>query len=483
MMCYLQHALAFAPELLVLVYAISVLMGGVFYNDKEALLKGLIVQSGILFFLCLILLLEPFPLNHIGTIKSHLYNKDAFASALTLLVLVSIAPWFFLNGFQRMRADIVDFEYYALLAFSVLGMLVMVSANNLLTMYVGIELQTLPLYAMIGMRRTMSAASEAATKYFILGAIASGFLLYGAALVYGATNAINFSDIYHASLHEGVFENSLVLGLIFIVGSLLFKLSAAPFHMWSPDVYAGSSAVQVGVMALAPKISSLGLLARILYGPFSNLEHMWTMILMATIVISLAVGAFGALWQTNMRRLLAYSGIGHTGFMLIGFLGGLYNIVTVLLYVAAYIVTMIPLVWVLSQMAPRVCEAADLSDFKGLGHTHPLAGLVIVAALFSMVGIPPMAGFFGKLYVLMVAVNVGLIWLAVFAVLMSVISAFYCLRLVKEMYFYEEESSTFVNVKPCTCIIFLVLMLTFGWYQKMFELSFGRAVASLSILA
>lgn len=479
-MHYLNHAVAFSPEILVVLYAFLVLMRGVFGKDKEDVLKGMVRQSLIFGGLFLLIFATPFSGDYFGYIKTDLYDKDGFSTILSIMILLSVAPWFFIGGLQRVGADVMDFEYYALLAFSVLGMLVMVSASNLMTMYIGIELQALPLYAIIGMRRSVPRAGESAIKYFILGAMASGFLLYGAALVYGATNATDFDTIYNAFAQEGVFENTFSIGLIFILGGMFFKLSAAPFHVWAPDVYSGASNVQVGILSLAPKIAALGLLARLIYGPFANLAGMWEIIFLIVITISLFIGAFGALWQTDVRRLLAYSGIGHMGFMLMGLLGGFYNVTSVLLYITTYIVTMVPFLWVVSHMYQEGQEATNTSVFKGLGRTHPLLGLVLATSLFSMAGIPPLAGFFGKFYVLMAAIDSGFIWLSIFAVLMSVVSAFYYLRLIKFMYFDEGEGVVNLKIEPFTCSIFILLIVTFGWYQQMLEPLFEKAVLAFS---
>ena len=356
-------------------------------------------------------------------------------------------------------------EYNLLVMLATLGMLLMVSANDLMSLYMGLEMQSLPLYVIAAMRTKSVKSSEAGLKYFLLGALSSGMLLYGASFIYGYTGTTNFGEIATA-LGAGP-SAGLIVGMVFLLAGLAFKISAAPFHMWTPDVYEGAPTPVTALFAIAPKVAAMALILNVTYGAFGTISFQWGQVIMALAVVSMIVGALGAIMQTNIKRMMAYSSIAHMGYALCGLAAGTTEGATgVMVYMTTYIIMGAGSFAIILLMRRDGEPVEKLSDLTGLSATHPLlaAGLMII--MFSMAGIPPLAGFFGKWYVFLAAVNAGLVPLAVIGVLTSVIGAFYYLRIIRLMYFQDAEQAldnglAFQNKAVLTVCLVLIVFFVF----------------------
>lgn len=367
-----------------------------------------------------------------------LYIADAFSAFAKLLIVGAAAASILLAMDFNRREQIDRFEYPVLIVFAALGMMMMVSADDLIALYMGIELQSLSLYVLAAFRRDSLRSSEAGLKYFVLGALSSGMLLYGMSLVYGFAGATGF-DAIAASIGAGGPSVGLLVGVVFIIAGLAFKVSAVPFHMWTPDVYEGSPTPVTAFFAAAPKIAAICLFVRVLVDPFGDMTEQWRQVLVFVAGASMALGALAAIQQTNIKRLMAYSSIGHMGYALVGLAaGGEAGARAVLIYMAIYVFMNIGAFACIISMQRQGRSVESISDLSGLSTTQPLTALCFGVFLFSMAGVPPLAGFFGKFYVFMAAIETGeniLIGLAIFGVIASVISAFYYLRIFKVMYF------------------------------------------------
>jgi NADH-quinone oxidoreductase subunit N len=333
-------------------------------------------------------------------------------------------------------------------------MLVMVSANDLMSLYIGLELLSLSLYVIAAFNRDNERSAEAGLKYFVLGALASGLLLYGSSLVYGFAGTTNFDRLADA-LVGGQVSTGVVVGLVFVLAGLAFKISAVPFHMWTPDVYEGAPTPVTAFFASAPKVAAVALMLRVLVGPFGDLVGQWQQVIWVTSVGSMILGAFAAIGQNNIKRLMAYSSIGHVGYALIGLaVASGTGLRGVLVYMAIYLVMNIGTFAVLVAMRRQGRALERIEDLAGLGRTDPGMALWMAVFMFSMAGIPPLAGFFGKLYVFLAAVQGGYWVLAVVGVLTSVVSAYYYLRVVKVMYF--DEGAGALDRRPTSLSVVMV---------------------------
>jgi NADH-quinone oxidoreductase subunit N len=371
-----------------------------------------------------------------GTAFGGQYVSDAFARFMKILALGGAALGLLLALDWNRAERLSRFEFPVLVLFATLGMLVMISANDLMSLYLGLELLSLPLYVIAAFDRDNPRSAEAGLKYFVLGALASGLLLYGASLVYGFAGTTNFDRLADALAAPQEISAGVVVGMVFVIAALCFKVAAVPFHMWTPDVYEGAPTPVTAFFATAPKVAAVALFVRVLAGPFAEAVAQWQQVLVLAALGSMVLGAFAAIGQSNVKRLMAYSSIGHVGFVLMGLaVGGESGLRGVLVYMAIYLVMNLGAFGVLVAMRRdgRALERVD--DLAGLGRTDPAMALAMAIFMFSMAGIPPLAGFFAKLYVLLPAVEQGFWTLAVVAVLASVVSAYYYLRIVKVMYF------------------------------------------------
>ncbi len=371
-----------------------------------------------------------------GTAFGGQYVADGFGAFMKVLALVGAALGLMLAIDFNEKEGLARFEFPVLVVFATLGMMVMISANDLMALYMGLELLSLPLYVIAAFNRDSGRSAEAGLKYFVLGALASGLLLYGTSLVYGFAGTTNFDRLADAFSGARAVSPGVVVGIVFVIAGLAFKVSAVPFHMWTPDVYEGAPTPVTAFFASAPKVAAVALLTRVLVGPFGDLAGQWQQVIVLVSIASMVLGAFAAIGQNNLKRLMAYSSIGHVGYALMGLAvhteGGVRG---VMVYMAVYLAMNLGTFAVLVAMRRQGRAVEQISDLSGLGRTAPATAMLMAIFMFSMAGIPPLAGFFSKLYVFLPAVQAGFWTLAVIGVLTSVVGAFYYLRIVKVMYF------------------------------------------------
>ncbi|MDD9901637.1 MAG: NADH-quinone oxidoreductase subunit NuoN [Alphaproteobacteria bacterium] len=373
-----------------------------------------------------------------------MFVVDGFSSFMKVLVLFGAAVSIGMATRYARRERIMRFEYPVLILFSTLGMMLMISANDLMALYMGLELQSLPLYVLAAMQRDSVRSTEAGLKYFILGALSSGILLYGMSLLYGYTGTTQFAGLAAAfeSFSHGGVPLGVMTGMVLLMCGMAFKISAVPFHMWTPDVYEGSPTSVTAFFAIVPKIAALALMARILTGPFGNMVLHWQQVIILLSVASMVLGAVAAIGQRNIKRMLAYSSIGHMGYALSGLCAANQTgVQAVLVYAAIYMVMSMGAFAFVLMMKRKDRMVEDIYDLSGLSKTQPMMALGMAVIMFSMAGIPPLAGFFGKLYIFQAVVNAQLYMLAVIGVLSSVVAAYYYLRVIKVMYFDAEDEA------------------------------------------
>ena len=407
------------------------------------------------------------------TAFSGLFVTDGFSGFMKLLVLLGAGLTLAMSLDYIQRERMARFEFPVLVVFATLGMLMMVSANDLISLYVGLELQSLSLYVIAAFRKDTVRSTEAGLKYFVLGALSSGMLLYGSSLVYGFAGSTSFAtlaQVFGAAQQAGEGPSiGLVIGLVFVMAGLAFKVSAVPFHMWTPDVYEGAPTPVTAFFATAPKIAAMALLIRVVMGPFGELFAQWQQIVVAISIASMALGAFAAINQTNIKRLMAYSSIGHMGYLLVGVAAGTETGVRgVVIYLSIYLLMNVGTFACILCMRQQGRMVEGIDDLRGLSKTNPLMALALAIFMFSMAGIPPLAGFFGKFYVFLAAIQAELYALAVIGVLSSVVGAFYYLRIVKLMYFDEAadafdrpirgEMRLIITASSVAMLVFLVFL-------------------------
>jgi NADH-quinone oxidoreductase subunit N len=433
---HIVMAAALTPEILVATSAFVLLLGGVLAGSKstDRLLHGL----GMFVLLAVLMLMLVSPVQGQHIFFSNLFVSDGFSSYVKMLLVSATALVFMISEGWLVRSPDNGFEFTVLMLFSLLGAMLMVSANDMLSLYVGLELSSLPLYVLASFSRDSVKSTEAGLKYFVLGALASGLLLYGISLVYGFTGTTNFTALAHLLNAPHGASGGLTIGLVLIIVGLCFKVAGAPFHMWSPDVYEGAPTPITAFLSTASKIAAIALLTRVLIQPFGGMMHDWRQIIVAISILSMLVGAFGALTQTNIKRLLAYSSIGHAGYGLMGLAAGsLDGVSSVLIYFALYVPMSVGAFACVLMMNRDGKAVETMSDLAGLSRSRPGMAFALSVFMFSMAGIPPLAGFFSKLYVFLAALHAGLTVLAVIGVLASVVACFYYLKIVKLMYFDE----------------------------------------------
>ena len=368
-----------------------------------------------------------------------MFRADRFAEYMKILVLLGTFGALYMSITPLAKDDINKPEFALLVMLALVGMMLMISANDLMSLYMAVELQSLPLYVVAAMRTNSLRSSEAGLKYFLLGALSSGMLLYGASLVYGFAGTTSFSGIA-AAVSADQLPVVFIVGMVFMVSGIAFKISAAPFHMWTPDVYQGSPSPVTALFAIAPKVAAMALMMRLTYGAFGSIEAEWSQVLVALSIASMVVGALGAIMQTDIKRMMAYSSIAHMGYALAGLAAGTQQgALGVMIYMTGYIFMGAGAFAIILLMRRDGQSATRVADLQGLSRTHPTLALGLMIMMFSMAGIPPLAGFFGKWYVFLAAVNAGLVPLAVIGVVMSVVGAFYYLRIIKIMYFEDAD--------------------------------------------
>ena len=423
------------PELALVLYAITALLWGVFVDQKRAATVLLWLTSAVLLGLAVWICLAP---AGIRLAFNGAFSDDPFSRFAKVLLLLSSAIVLFLSQDFLKREGILKFEFPVLTAFATLGMMVMVSASDLMVLYMGLELQSLSLYVLASFHRNNARSTEAGLKYFVLGALSSGLLLYGASLIYGYSGTTLFSGI-EAATSSGDYSVGLLYGLAFMIVGLAFKVTAAPFHMWAPDVYEGSPSPVTALFATAPKIAAMVLFARLLIEAFGQAVDDWTQIIAILSVISMFLGAVAAIGQKNIKRLMAYSSIAHMGFALMGVAAGTQQgFQAMLLYLAIYATMNIGAFAFILSMRKGGRPVAEIADLNMYSRQSPLSALALLLLLFSLAGIVPLVGFFAKFYVFLAAIDAGMVWLAVAGAIASVIGAYYYVRIVYFMYFGEQ---------------------------------------------
>ena len=419
------------PELVLAAGAMALLMMGAFRGQQTtALVTGLAVCLLVITGALELLL----PAGRLSTFGGS-FIVDDFARFLKILALIGSAATLVLSTEYLADPSRRIFEYSILVLLSTLGMMVLISAADLIMLYLGLELMSLALYVVAASNRDNLKSTEAGLKYFVLGALSSGMLLYGASLIYGFTGTVAFAGIAAAVKTGSI---GIVFGLVFLLAGLCFKVSLVPFHRWTPDVYEGAPTPVTAFFASAPKVAALAVFTRVVLTAFPGIMTQWQQIVVFVSIASMALGAFAAIGQTNIKRLMAYSSIGHMGFALVGLAAGTpEGAQGVLVYISIYVTMTLGSFAVILAMKRNGVNVEEISDFSGLSRTNPVLALFFAMLLFSLAGIPPLAGFFAKWYVFVAAIKAGLITLAVVGVLTSVVGAFYYLSIIKVMYFDE----------------------------------------------
>ena len=438
------------PEALLAGYALLALLAGAYFGKDR--IAGTLMWTTVAVFLLLAFYIG-IGRGSEGAAFFDMYVADGFARFCKILILASAAAVLAMSVDYLQRRNGLRFEYPILIALSVVGMMVMVSAADLLTLYMGLELQSLALYVVAAMRRDSGKSSEAGLKYFVLGSLSSGLLLYGASLIYGFAGTTNFSGIIDV-VQGGALPIGLLFGMVFVIVGLAFKVSAVPFHMWTPDVYEGSPTPVTAFFATAPKIAAMGLLARLLTDAFGRVPGDWSQIIAVLALLSMFLGSIAGIGQTNIKRLMAYSSIAHMGFALMGLAAGTaVGVQAMLMYMAIYALMNVGVfAWILS-LERDGQPVADLAGLNQFARTEPVKAIAVLILFFSLAGVPPMLGFFAKLGVLNAAVDAGMGWLAVAGVIASVIGAFYYLRIVYYMYFGSESDPVTSRMGPVSYVM------------------------------
>ena len=438
------------PEIVLAVYAMAALIG-VVYTGKDTMAPLVTwVTAGVMLGLALMIGMDE---GGAHAAFGGMFIDDAFSRFAKIAVLIAAAAVLVAGQEAMARRGLLRFEYPILIALATVGMMVMVSAGDLMTLYMGLELQSLSLYIVAAMNRDSEKSSEAGMKYFVLGALSSGLLLYGASLTYGYAGTTGFAGIVTAAT-DGHVGLGLLFGLTFVTAGLAFKVSAVPFHMWTPDVYEGAPTPVTAFFATAPKLAAMGLIARVMYDAFGAAVADWQQLVAVLAVLSMFLGAIAAIGQRNIKRLMAYSSIAHMGFALLGLAAGTeYGVQAMLIYMAIYLTMNVGTFAFIMAMERDGKPVTDIASLNLYSKSEPLKALAMLVLLFSLAGVPPMVGFFGKLYVLNAVVQVDLTWLAVAGVVASVIGAFYYLRIVYFMYFGEEGEGVETPMSPVSWVL------------------------------
>ena len=422
------------PEVIIAVYAMGALLFGV-YTGKDKTASLLVWTTSGLFVLMALWIGAGG--DGARSAFGGMFIDDPFARFAKVAILLSAAAVLAMSRDYMLRRDLLRFEYPVLVALATVGMMIMVSAGDLMALYMGLELQSLALYVIASLRRDSVKSTEAGLKYFMLGALSSGLLLYGASLVYGFAGTTLFSGIL--STLSGEVPLGLLFGLVFVLSGLAFKISAAPFHMWTPDVYEGAPTPVTAFLATAPKMAAMALFGRVVHDAFGAIPGDWGQVVAALAVVSMFLGAVAAIGQRDIKRLMAYSSISHMGFALMGLASGTAEgVQAMLIYMAIYVTMNIGTFAFILSMEKDGRTVTSIDSLNMYSKREPLRALAMLVLMFSLAGVPPTVGFFGKVYVLKAAVDGGMAWLAILGVVASVIGAFYYLRIVFYMYFGKE---------------------------------------------
>lgn len=469
---------SFMPEIILALFAMGALMAGVYV--KSAQMVGVIFMATIALFIALAVWIGMGEGSHM--LFNNMINDDPFGRYLKVLIAISCAGVLASSTHTLKRLKLYTMEFPVLVVLAALGMMIMVSASNLMSLYIGLELQSLALYVLAAYRRDNAQSSEAGMKYFVLGALSSGLFLFGASLVYGFTASTDYAQIAAAiGEHPSL---GVVFGLAFLAAAIAFKISAAPFHMWTPDVYQGAPTPVTALFATAPKVAAVGMLSRLFYVGFADAVPAWQQILVILALLSVFVGAIAAIGQSNIKRLLAYSSVLNMGFVLLALSSGTQEgIHSMLIFLSIYVVMSLGAFAFVMSMERDGEEVVEISELGLLSKKAPLRAAGFAMIMFSMAGIPPLAGFLGKYLAITAAVNAGLVWLAVAAVIASVIGAYYYLRLVFLMYFGTEPAADHDRVwtlsQNIVFAISAIMMLV--WMIRLFFIGDASLAASASL--
>jgi NADH-quinone oxidoreductase subunit N len=445
-MITLSDFIPLTPEIFLLSAACVLLLADLFISDAR---RGLTHFLGLLTLLATAaLVLRDGVASEQVTAFGGMFIRDGVADVLKVFMLVvSAAAFVYAKPYLQDRG-LFKGEFYVLCLFAVLGMMVLVSAGNLISLYMGLELLALSSYALVAIDRDNKLATEAAMKYFVLGSLASGMLLYGMSMVYGATGSLDIATIHAAMATLGDDRGILLLGVVFLVVGIAFKFGAAPFHMWLPDVYQGAPTAVTAFIGSAPKLAAFGMAYRLLDGAVGDISE-WKHMLAWLAVLSLAVGNVVAIAQTNLKRMLAYSTISHVGFLFLGLAAGTASgYAAAMFYAICYALMSVGAFAAIMLLARKGFEAEEISDFKGLNQKHPWFAFMVLLLIGSLAGFPPLFGFWAKLAVLEAAVAADLLWLALVAVVFAVIGAFYYLRVIRTMYFDSADDGAQATLSP-----------------------------------
>ena len=421
------------PEIFLSLSIMFLLMLGVFKKNSERIVYNL---STIILLILLALVFNLFSISE-TFIFNNSYKIDSLSSFMKMLTIIS-AIFVMISSFTYLKIlNLLKIEYPILILSSILGMMLMISSNDLIVFYLGLELQSLALYVLASFNRDNVLSSESGLKYFVLSALSSGLLLYGCSLVYGFSGSTNFTYISTTSTN---IEYGVIFGLVFIIVGLAFKISAVPFHMWAPDVYQGSPTAVTLFFAALPKVAALTVFIRFLYTPFVNLIDQWQTIIVFISVASMVFGAVAAIGQSNLKRLIAYSSIGHMGYALAGLASGTnQGIQSSVTYISIYLVMTLAFFSCLFMLRKKNIFYEKIDDLSGLSTNHPMLSISLLVVLFSLAGIPPLAGFFAKFYIFMAVIEQSMYFLAIVGLLSTVVAAFYYLRLIKIIYFDKPK--------------------------------------------
>jgi NADH-quinone oxidoreductase subunit N len=464
--------IAALPEIFVLSMAMVVLLVDLFLSARTRYISYILTQITLLGAAFITVS------THVPAVSyafNGMFVDDPLADVLKLMIYLGTSMMLVYSRCYITLRGMYRGEFFALVLFAMLGMMVMVSGQNFLTLYMGLELLSLCLYSLVALDRDNSRATEAAMKYFVLGALASGMLLYGMSMIYGATGALEISQV-SSMLFNGVADRSvLILGLVFVVAGVAFKLGAVPFQMWLPDVYHGAPTAITLLVGSVPKFAAFAFVIRLLVQALQVLTVDWQGMLIVMAVLSIIIGNVTAIAQTNLKRMFAYSTISHIGFLLFGFLSGSMNgFISSMFYVSAYVLMTLGGFGMILLLSRKGFEAENLEDLKGLNQRSPWYAFLMMLLMFSMAGVPPTLGFYAKFTVLQAALQAGFVALVIFAVLMAAVGAFYYLRIVKLMYFDEPQDTTPLVVQPDVALVFGInglAMLVLGLMpQRLMEL-------------
>ena len=467
------------PEIFLALTGMGFLMLGVFQGNRST--DVICWSACVSFVIAAVLLME----GDWSTqyILNDMLVMDQFAGVMKLLILLGLIASLALSVQYLYQERIARFEYPVLVVFAGIGMMLMVSANNFLSLYMALELQSLALYVLAAFHRNSLRSGEAATKYFILGALSSGMLLFGISLIYGFVGSVDFTTVQNTLSALPMIPPGVVVGMVFVLVAMAFKISAVPFHMWTPDVYEGAPTCVTAFFAIVPKIAALGLLMRLLFGPFAPAADQWMQILYFMSIASLVVGSFAAIAQDNIKRLFAYSSIGNMGYAMIGIVAGTsQGVGAVIVFLFIYLAMTAGSFSIILFMRRNGLAVEKISDLSGFAKNNPILAYAMAVLMFSMSGIPPLAGFFGKLFIFQAAIASELYVLATLGILASVVAAYYYLRIIKVMFFDDAADPFDEGMNLGKRVVLLIsMLLVFGFIFSPNTILDGAMIAATSL--